>query len=109
MTETTQPIPGRPVCDYARDDQRQSTRFRKEPGTDFAAIWRAGCEAVLAEVYDESLTGICLVMADASGYPVGTKAELFYRSTPLVGEVRHVTPQPGGGFLVGLACQRSGS
>jgi len=99
--------PAQAVCDYARDDQRQSTRFRKEPGTDYALFTSPGCEAVWAEVYDESLTGICLVLADPSGLRVGTKAELVYRETPLHGEVRRVTPQADGSYLVGFACERS--
>jgi hypothetical protein len=106
MTAPSDPLRPRPVCDFGLEDLRQSTRFRKEPGTDFAVIWRPGGEEVLAEVYDESLTGICLVLADTSQFPVGTLAELIYHATPLHGEVRHVTPQPDGSFLVGFACER---
>jgi hypothetical protein len=103
MTEPSRP---RPVCDFDLDDLRQSTRFRKEPGTDFAVIWRQPGAEVLAEVYDESLSGICLVLADASHFPVGAEAELVYHATPLHGEVRHVTPQDNGTCLVGLSCER---
>ncbi len=100
--------PARPrqVCDFDIEDLRQSTRFRKEPGTDYAVIWRQPGEELLAEVYDESLTGICLVLADASHYPVGAEADLVYHTTTMRGEVRHVTPQDNGTFLVGLSCER---
>ena len=70
------PACSRPICDFDLQDLRQSTRFRKEPGTDFVVIWRQAGEELLAEVYDESLTGICLVMSDASQYPVGAEADL---------------------------------
>ena len=104
-----EPAPSRPrtVCDFAFEDLRQSTRFPKEPGTDFAVICWAGGEGVLAEVHDESLTGICLVMAQASGLAVGTLAELVYHDTPLHGEVRHVTPRADGKYFIGLSCRSS--
>lgn len=105
MTEPS-PIRQRSLCDFGLDDLRQSTRFRKEPGTDFAVIWRQPGEELLAEVFDESLTGICLVLADPGRFPVGTSAELVYHATPLHGTVRHVTPQADGTFLVGLSCER---
>jgi hypothetical protein len=107
MSNPSAPTQVRPVCDYARDDLRQSSRFRKEPGTDFALFTAPGREAVWTEVYDESLTGICLVLANLRGLEVGMKTELVYRETPLSAEVRHVTPQPDGSFLVGLACERA--
>jgi hypothetical protein len=96
----------RQPCDFDAQELRQSTRFRKEPGTDFAVIWRQPGDELLAEVYDESLTGICLVMADASHYPVGAEADLVYHATAMHGEVRHVTPRANGTYLVGLACER---
>lgn len=99
------PIRPRPICDFGLEDLRQSTRFRREPGTDFAVIWRQSSEE-LVEVYDESLTGICLVLPDPSGFAVGTQADLVYHDVPLHGEVRHVTPQANGMFLVGLSCER---
>ena len=107
MTDFSAAKQVRNVCDFARDDQRQSTRFRKEPGTDFAQFTPHGCEAVWAEVYDESLTGICLVLSDPHGFQIGTKVELVYRDTPLHGEVRHLTPQASGSVLVGLCCERA--
>jgi len=100
------PVRSPKLCDFGVEDLRQSTRFRKEPGTDFAVIWRQPGEELLAEVYDESLTGICLVLADASHYPIGAEADLIYHATTLHGEVRHVTPQDNGTFLVGLSCER---
>src|SRR5262245_12541548 len=104
MTDSA-PLRPRPVCDFGLEDHRQSTRFLKEPGTDFAVVRQPTGEEVLVEVHDESLTGICLVLSDASCYPVGTLARLVYHATLLVGEVRHVTPRVDGTFLVGLSCQ----
>jgi hypothetical protein len=101
-----EPAPSRPrtVCDFAREDLRQSTRFPKEPGMDFATIRWASGEEVLAEVHDESLTGICLILPDASGLAVGTLTELVYHATPLHGEVRHVTLRADGKYLIGFSC-----
>jgi hypothetical protein len=97
---------GRPVCDFLADDLRQSTRFPKEPETDFAVVWQVPGSEFLVEVHDESLTGICLVMADAANFPVGAEAEVVYHATILHGVVRHVTPRGDGTFLVGMETQR---
>jgi hypothetical protein len=85
-------------------ERRESTRFPKEPGTDFAVVRRNPGDERLVEVYDESLGGICVVMDDASDFAVGTKATLIYHHDELRGTVRHVDPGPDGRYLVGFEC-----
>jgi hypothetical protein len=93
----------RSISDYDVDDLRGSTRFRKEPGTDFAVVWQQPGDELLVEVYDESLTGICLVTPDTGRFAVGSEAWLVYHAQTLHGQVRHVTPREDGVVLVGLA------
>jgi hypothetical protein len=93
----------RSVSDYDVEDLRGSTRFRKEPGTDFAVVWQQPGDELLLEVYDESLTGICLVAPEAGRFSVGSEVWLAYHAQTLHGSVRHVTPREDGVVLVGLA------
>jgi hypothetical protein len=86
-------------------ERRESSRFAKEPGTDFAVLWRTPGEEALVEVHDESLGGICVVMADAHGYPLGTEATLVYHNDVLQGRVRHIDRRADGMFLVGFECR----
>ena len=60
-------------------------------------------ENLRVEIYDESLFGICLVMADTRGFSVGDEIELTYASTAMQATVKHVTPHKEDFYLVGLA------
>ena len=86
------------------DDRRASTRMPKEPDTDFAAIFSEDGEPLLAEVHDESLGGLCLVLEDVATYPIASEAEILYQSTLLCATVRHIEPRCDGKFLVGFEC-----
>ena len=48
------------------DERRQATRFPRLPATDFAVVWQTPGEEILAEVHDESLTGLGILLADVS-------------------------------------------
>ena len=89
------------------EEQRQATRFRKEPDTEFAVIRLLVGVELLAEVYDESLTGLGLIVADASNVSVGTTATIVYQGDALAASVRHVNQRPDGTFFVGCQCWRS--
>jgi hypothetical protein len=89
------------------EEQRQATRFRKEPDTEFAVIRLLVGVELLAEVYDESLSGLGLIVADASSVSVGTTATIVYQGDALCATVRHVNPRPDGTFFVGCQCWRA--
>jgi hypothetical protein len=95
----------RPVWNAAVEERRQSTRFPKERGADSAVIWQHPGREKLVDVYDESLHGICLVLADLETLKIGSKATIVYHSNVLDAIVRRITPQPDGTFLVGFECE----
>ena len=87
------------------EELRQSTRFRKEPGTDSAIVWQQPGQEHLFDVHDESLGGLCLVMPDVTGFEIGSKATIVYHSDVLEGEVRNIHAQANGTYLVGFRCR----
>ncbi len=90
--------------DTLGDDRRQSMRFPREPGTDFAAVLHpAECEGRV-EVANESLGGLGVVVDDPHLYEVGMTMELVYAGGYLNATVCHVTPTSDGRFLIGLKC-----
>jgi len=94
-----------PLPDLDPAELRQSTRFRKEPGTDSAIVWQHSGQEQLVDVYDESLGGMCLVLPNAIGFAVGSTATIVYHTDVLEGTVRNVRPQADGTFLVGFQCR----
>ena len=88
------------------EEQRHSTRFPREADTEFAAIWRETGEEHLVAVYDESLTGLGLLVDAALELRVGSQLNVVYAGESLQGEIRHVTPHPDGRVRVGLRCRR---
>lgn len=88
------------------EERRQSTRFPKEPGSDFAVFWQTAGEETLVEVHDESLGGLCLVLSRLDELRIGAEVSIVYQRTLLQGIVRHIEPQPDGTFHVGFECRR---
>ncbi|REJ68156.1 MAG: hypothetical protein DWQ31_08455 [Planctomycetota bacterium] len=86
------------------DERRTATRMQKTPDTEFGMIWSRVGEALPAEVHDESLGGLALLVDDATGYRVGGEVEIYYQSTIYTGEVRHIEPLSDGTFRVGFEC-----
>lgn len=103
MTDNTATNPTRTAAHSPPEESRGATRFRQEPKTAFALIRPSAGETLRVEIFDESLFGICLVMADTRGLTVGDEFELTYASTDMLATVRHVTPHKENAFLVGLA------
>jgi hypothetical protein len=97
------PLP-RPTNTLPQDEQRRATRFRKEPDTEFVVVRLLVGAELLAEVYDESLGGLGLIVADASSIAVGSEAVIVYHGDTLEATVRHVNPRSDGTFFVGCQC-----
>jgi hypothetical protein len=97
------PLPN-PSSTLPPEEQRRATRFRKEPDTEFVVIRLLVGAELLAEVYDESLGGLGLIVADASGVQVGAAALIVYHGDTLDVTVRHINSRPDGTFFVGCEC-----
>ena len=88
------------------DEMRGSTRFEREEGTDFAVIYRETGEEILVDVHDESLTGLGILVDSDLDLRVGNHVHVIYAHEYLSGNVRHITRQPCGRYIIGLSCQR---
>lgn len=87
-------------------ERREATRFQHDDGTDFAVIFREPGEELLAEVHDESVTGLGILVDAELDLQLGSHINVVYAGEFMQGEVRHITMQSGGKCLVGLHCQR---
>ena len=103
MQQDPNPSDERPF--HQLDERRMSTRIRKEPDTDFVAVWTEDDQLELLEVHDESLGGLCLVVEDLAQYAIGSEAEFIYHGSLLRATVRHVEARADGTCLVGFECQ----
>ena len=88
------------------NEQRHESRFQREAGTDSAVIWKESGKEHLVEVHDESLTGLCILVGADLDFQLGNHVHVIYAGEYLQGEVRHITMQPEGKYLLGLRCQR---
>ncbi len=87
------------------DELRKATRFVKEPETAYAVVFHPVLQKLSAEVHDESLGGMGLVLDDATHFCVGQEVEIAYLDSRFRAEVRHVRPHDEGRFLVGFVCE----
>lgn len=94
-------------CDTSVDDLRSWTRYAKERGTDVALVLHPQCEAQLADVHDESPTGIGLYLEDIERFDVDQDVEIIYDNEFFRARVCHVEAQHDGGYLVGFDCNRA--
>jgi hypothetical protein len=88
------------------DELRSWTRFAKERGTDVALIFHPREDHILADVNDESQSGIGLYLDDVRSFDVGQEVEIFYDNEFFRARVSHVDPFHEGGYLVGFSCAR---
>jgi hypothetical protein len=88
------------------DELRQASRFITEPGACYAAVWQNGGDEILAEVHDESLGGIALILNDVSPFQVGQQAKIAFQHSVMHAIVRHVEPQEDGTYVVGFECDQ---
>lgn len=89
----------------AVDELRQSTRFVLEPQTEYAVIWSTPGHEILAEVHDESLGGLGLIISDCAEVRIGDVWEITYLSRVYRGVVKHIQPRSDGSRLVGFQCE----
>ena len=90
------------------EERRGWTRFEKEADSDEAVIVHPECGEILAEVHDESLGGLAVILSDdvIPFFPINAQVDVIYCREFFPAYVRHVERQPAGGYLVGLACER---
>ncbi len=94
------------LCDATVDELRSWTRFAKERGTDVAVVFHLQREQILADVHNESLTGIGLRLEDGESFHVGEEVEIIYDNEFFRARVRHVELQDEGDYIIGFDCQR---
>jgi len=94
-------------CYTTVDELRSWTRFAKERGTDVAVVFHPRREQILADVHDESLSGIGLYMEDVACFDIGQDVEIIYDNEFFRARVRHIEPQQHGDFIVGFDCERA--
>ena len=89
----------------ALDEQRTATRFGKEPDSAYAVVHHPEMEAFIAQVHEESLGGIGLILEDPRRFGVGQNVEIAYLDCLLRAVVRHIEPwEEEGTYLVGFQC-----
>ena len=81
-------------------DRRLWPRIAREDTE--VTLWTSINESQQATVVDESLTGIALLVDDASGLHPDSEVRLIYRGEPMWALVRHVTPADDAKKKVGL-------
>jgi hypothetical protein len=87
------------------DERRRSTRFRREAESDFALVTDPVDVRGRAEVYDESLGGISLIVDDPIPFEIGMEVGINYAGGPTRAVVRHIAIRDDGRFVVGFQCQ----
>lgn len=87
------------------EERRESTRFGRSPEDDFAAVRINGDGALLAEVHDESLRGISLILGVESRLNVGQTVQIDYVGSQYEATVRHVTAWTDNKLLIGFRCE----
>lgn len=90
------------------DEQRESTRFAKEPESAYAVVFHPDLQELPAEVHDESLGGFALVLEDVTQFGVGQEVKIAYLDSLMKARVRHVEPREDGKYIVGFECTSTG-
>ncbi len=90
------------------DDRRQSMRFPKEPEADFATIWFPPSMEMIAEVHDESLGGLGLLVPDAARFYLEQEVGMVYSGDLMKAVVRHIESRADGRYLIGFSCESVG-
>jgi hypothetical protein len=87
------------------DERRQATRFDKEPGTESVTLRTSTGKEIVAEVQNESLGGMAVLLAQANELTVGTELRISYAGDSLRAIVRHRESLPDGRIRLGLDCR----
>lgn len=86
-------------------ERREASRFGRLAEDDFAAVWLPQCDPILAEVQNESLHGLCLVLDVDCGIGVGSTVHIVYAGACHTAQARHVAPHSDGRLLIGFHCE----
>ena len=95
----------RPEHAYHPEERRGASRFGRLPNDDFAAIWVDGAEPLLAEVHDESLRGISLILPCDCAIGIGCQVHIVYAGVCHLAQARHVEPRGQDKLLIGFQCE----
>jgi hypothetical protein len=87
------------------DEQRRASRFEQSPDEVYAAVWVDGDEALLAEVHDESLGGIALLLDNDGGIGLGSMVNIVFAGSHFVAQARHVETWDHDRVLIGFRCE----
>lgn len=87
------------------EERRQGSRFGRLPSDDFAAVWKEHEQPLLAEVHDESLQGISLILDSDSDIGLGTQVYIVYAGMCHLAQARHLETRSDGRILVGFKCE----
>jgi len=87
------------------EELRTSTRFGKDPDMAYAVVRHPEKKAIMAQVHEESLGGISLILEDRCDFDLGQEVEIAYLDSLLRAVVRHIEPRDDGTFLVGFECE----
>ena len=83
-------------------ERRETLRFRKESGTEYAVVLHPQESEGVVEVTDESLGGLAIVVDEPGIFRAGEAIELMYAGGFLKLLVRHVTRRSDGRYVVGF-------
>ena len=86
------------------EERRQGSRFGRLPSDDYAAVWKEHEQPLLAEVHDESLHGISLILDTDSDIRLGTQVYIVYAGMCHLAQARHLETRSDGRMLVGFKC-----
>jgi len=81
-------------------DRRQWPRGRSDVRQ--VKIWTSATEYQIAEVSDESLTGLAVIVADVSNLSLSREVRLAFPDRQMWAIVRHIQPPVDGKHRVGL-------
>ena len=99
MRETEKRSP-RNVLPYI-SDRRQWSRTASDVNQ--VQVWTTATDYHLAEIHDESLTGLAVLIDDVSKLSVDREVRLTFPDRQLWAIVRHIQPPVNGKYRVGLA------
>ena len=81
-------------------DRRQWPRSRSDAAQ--VTVWTSATEYQAAEVHDESLTGLAVLLADVSRLTVEREVRVAFPDRQMWAIVKHIQPAVNGRHRVGL-------
>ena len=87
-------------------EARQWSRFGKPADMEFALILQPDREDILAEVHNESINGIGVLLDRATTLQLCRELDIVYLGELLRAQVCHYERRADGRYLVGFQCER---